>query len=253
MFDYSKPATVPVFETATGYRVDGVDITEPIAVSFFRDQRARGKLYLALDPFAESFARAQDAVQRGDRVAAARHMIAALSSFLPMCGVKKLPADDLSDMGQRDGAAAAAQSAAGVLGNAPPSPERDATVADLKRLGTEAEVCDILRDGFQQFDRQSGANELVFLPILRNQVEAVVTANQPQIATDPLVRRDLEPATQFLTGAAQKAAETRRRNKNERDEMTKQITAQVEGAARAEGRSEARAEINDTLAALLKK
>ena len=120
-------------------------------------------------------------------------------------------------------------------------------------LGNDAEVCDIFRDGLQQLDRQAGANEMRFLPTLRTQVETVVTTYQPQIATDPLVRRDLAPATDFLTGAAQRAADTRRRNENHREELTQEITGQVEAAARAEGRSEARSEFRDALSGMVNK
>ena len=186
-------------------------------------------------------------------VTAARYIVAVVSTFLPACGVKKLPAEDLSKLKFRDGAAAAARSAAGVLGTAPASAERDAAVAELTGLGNDAEVCDILRDGLQQLDRQAGANEMRFLPTLRTQVETVVTTYQPQIATDPLVRRDLEPATEYLTGAAQRAADTRRYNENQQERLTKQIEGQVESRAREEGRSEVRVEFNDKLSGMLNK
>ena len=133
------------------------------------------------------------------------------------------------------------------------APERDATVTELTSLGNDAEVCDIFRDGLQQLDRQAGANEMRFLPTLRTQVETVVTTYQPQIATDPLVRRDLEPATEYLTGAAQRAAETRRHNENQQERLTKQIEGQVESRAREEGRSEVRVEFNDKLSGMLNK
>lgn len=252
MFNVNQPAPFIVTETATGLSVGGVDLTASQAVSVVAAFRKDGQLYYAVNPVAQLFAKAQDAQQRGDRIAAARYIVAMVSAFLPECGVKKLPAEDLSKLKFRDGAAAAARSAAGVLGTAPASPERDAAVTELTSLGNDAEVCDIFRDGLQQLDRQAGANEMRFLPTLRTHVETVVTTYQPQIATDPLVRRDLEPATEYLTGAAQRAADSRRRNKNQQEELTAQIKDEVTASARAEGRSEARNELLDKMVGAMK-
>ena len=151
-------------------------------------------------------------------------------------------------------AEAAARALATVIETREPAgPARDAKVAALRQAARSTETLGTMRDGLLMMARQVAGNEVAVLTGLHDRVDTGVESYRHRLAMEPLLKLDLEPALDFLDGAAEQANATRKRNEAWRAATEARLKAQLTAAARAEGRSEATEALSDRVAAALGK
>lgn len=199
------------------------------------------------------FASFVDAVHKGQLVPASRALVAAVRHGLGLVGVKPVAKGDLSKMPRREGAAPASRSLAQVVeGSESPTPERDQLVGELRGAADEAEIFGVLRASLVTFDRVVAFNELGLLPGLKDKMSTTVEPYRARLSTDPILAHDLDPTLEYLDGASQRAADSRKRNEVWRDGTEERLTEELTAQARDEGRREATEALSDQLEALFK-
>lgn len=199
------------------------------------------------------FASFIEAVQKGRLVPASRALVSAIKHGMALLGIKQLSKGDLNKMPRRDGAAPAAQALAQVVEvNEPATPERDQLVGELRGSADEAEVFGVLRSSLVSFERTVGFNELSLLPGLKDKMSTTVDPYRPRLATDPILTHDLDPTLEYLDGASQRAADSRKRNETWRDETEERLEGEITAKARDAGRREATEAMSDQLETVFK-
>lgn len=252
--DLTQPVNIVVTIKDQGLTVGATNLSAAEAAAVAQHFEAQHSLVLVRDEGNRDYADFCAAQRQGDPVAGARSLVATVEHSLPVLGVQPVADVDLTDMPQRQGAAAAARATAQVVETKePPSPARDQKVATLRQQADTAESLDTLRDGFHCLVRQIAGNEVETLTGLETRVEATVEPYRHRLATEPLLKRDLEPALTFLDGAAAQANHTRKRNEAWRASTENRLKEELTAKARAEGRRDATTALNDRLAALFTK
>lgn len=189
-----------------------------------------------------------DAVRKGTLVPASRALVAALKHGMALVGIKQIAKGDLSKMPRRDGAAPAARALSQVVeGNEPAAPERDHLVGELRGAADEAETFGVVRASLVTFERVVAYNELGLLPGLKDKMATTVESYRPRLATDPILTHDLDPTLEYLDGASERAADSRKRNEAWREETEDHLKEEITAQAREEGRREATEAMGDRL------
>lgn len=244
----SSAADVAVKESDKGLKVGDKELSSKEVAATLRYVAGQGHALLVNTPMTRCYMVLDKSWGQRDPVISARALVSLNIQALPLLGVRPFKEVDLSKMPRRHGASAAAFAAADTLEQFPPvMDELPQTVAALRRNGTAAHTFYVLRESYRALDRQIGANELQVLPALRTDLTTTVTELQTKMASNPLIMGGLEPVVEYMEGAAQQGADSRRRNDANREETENALREKIEAAAREEGRRETMTAVTDKL------
>lgn len=252
-FDLDQKTNLVVTQRGDVLTINGIDYTAPVLAALVQKLEELDLLGITRGESDHLIKEINAAAKRGDFVGAARGLIELTKVVFPWCGVKPVARAELTAMKQTKGLAAGLTSVSQVIvSQEAPSPDRDALLKDLAEQAARAESYDLLRDSFDTLDRQVGGNELALLPSARARISETVERVRPQLLNDPLLARDLAPAIDYLSGAAQRGKKTRRRNQATREEQRETLRKEVLAEGREAGRREALEGITDRVTNALK-